>query len=40
MGAIVAYSFNVALGLFALILLLGALATAAIDVETKQKPLT
>ncbi|ODT14678.1 MAG: hypothetical protein ABS35_33915 [Kaistia sp. SCN 65-12] len=39
-GAIVAYSFNVALGLFALILLLGALATAAIDVETKQKPLT
>ncbi|WEK50912.1 MAG: MFS transporter [Candidatus Kaistia colombiensis] len=39
-GAVVTYSFNVALGLFAAILLLGAIATAAIDVETKQKPLT
>ncbi|MBN9060221.1 MAG: MFS transporter, partial [Rhizobiales bacterium] len=39
-GMVVTYSFNVALGLFAAILLLGAIATAAIDVETKQQPLT
>jgi len=39
-GMVVTYSFNVALGLFAAILLLGAIATAAIDVETKAQPLT
>ncbi len=34
-GIVVAYSFNVALAMFAALLLLGAIATAFIDVETK-----
>ena len=39
-GVVVGYSFNVALGMFAALLLLGAIATAFIDVETKGAPLS
>ncbi len=39
-GIVIGYSFNVALGMFAGLLLLGAIATALIDVETKGAPLT
>ena len=38
-GIVVGISFNVALGVFAALLVIAALATTMIDVETKEKPL-
>jgi len=38
-GVLVGYSFNVALGVFAALLVVAAVAAAMIDVETKDKPL-